>query len=165
MRTAMLLVGLLAAATGVAATSNDLTIKGIRLHESKDDVLNAHPEAQCAMETYCTYRDTLGGVDCEFALIFDDAGLNNLNIRFEPDAFDQVTAALIGKFGNPATNQRGTVQNGFGAKFDDHIYVWKGKGWQLQAKKRSKATESSIQFFSTDAQRDEERAKKNKSDI
>lgn len=70
-------------------------------------------------------------------------------VNFDANAWSDVRAALLTKFGAPTTSETGTVQNAMGAEFDTETLTWTAGDLTLVAKKRAgKLTESSVQINS-----------------
>jgi hypothetical protein len=68
-----------------------------------------------------------------------------------PGGWDAILAAYTGKFGKPDRIERSTVQNGYGANFDDVHVLWANKLSTLQLKKRCGAIDKTcVDYFETD---------------
>jgi len=151
MRYAVLIVGLLVGMSALAG-DKERAIKGVWLNQPIDELhednIKSGRSMSCEYST-CKFYDTIGGVNGEFTVVVKNEHVNMLDIVVDANDFESLAAALLKKFGKPSTNKTATAQNALGAKFDDHIYVWFGRGWQLQAKKRSSDSvfKSSAQLF------------------
>lgn len=145
----------LSAASGFVRAASVPEIKGIALGASLDNVKAAQISPACGDDNYskfvtCTFVSTLGGANADFVVTIRDNHVTEIAVsNIDPDGFAGVESALRKKFGKPGMDRGGYVTNALGARFDDRTLVWKGRGWQLQAKKRAgKVNESTVQLFS-----------------
>jgi hypothetical protein len=135
------------------------SIKGVALGEPFAAFAEAHPEAGtngCNPATdicACVFDDTIGGTHAQFFVHFRHGKVEQISLgEIQADDFDKAVGALKSKFGNPTASRAGTVQNGFGASFDDRIYIWTALGWHLQAHKRAgSVNRSTIDLFTSSA--------------
>lgn len=137
----------------LASSAQAADIKGIAIGMMDHDFIALQPYARCHGEPpdFCQYEDTVGGVAGDFFIQFeDDAVVSVVVTKIDASRFDDVRQALFKKFGKPVQAQSGVVQNGFGAKFSQHVYAWVGKGWQLVATERDDSiSESSVTLVSS----------------
>jgi hypothetical protein len=114
---------------------------------SDADFLGLGRYVQCndQVPDYCQYDDTVGGTAGHFWIQFEDGEVVYILVtKIDATEFSSVAQAMLKKFGKPKLSQSGTVQNGFGAKFSQHIYGWRGAGWQAVLKERDDSVSESM---------------------
>lgn len=93
-----------------------------------------------------------GDPDASVFTNIHDGKTVSVSVTFSPMRFDSVVGALGAKYGPPASDQQGEVQNRMGAKFDQREVVWKAEGLEMKASLRgSDLTESKLIITDTRA--------------
>jgi hypothetical protein len=132
-------------------------INGVTLGESYEQIKSSGLEllrcSEYGTAPNCTFVTTIAGMGAKIMVTFHGGKVSQIDaLDLDPDNFSAVEGALRKHFGKPSLVHNAVVRNGFGARFDDRVLVWKYAGWQLQAKKRDGAVDrSSINLFTDDA--------------
>jgi hypothetical protein len=91
---------------------------GINCHDSKPE-----PGGFCMGET------TITQTKAEISIIYDAENVvDRISLKFSPDSFNTVKAALIEKFGKPNSDITEKVQTGMGAVFEQNTVTWLKNG-------------------------------------
>jgi hypothetical protein len=90
-------------------------------------------------------RPTIAGVPAEaFIYKFVDGSLYDMTVFFEHKDFEQVLEALKGKYGETTVKETRTYQNGFGAKFDGDVLVWRNAVSEISLFERAGKVDDSL---------------------
>ncbi len=186
----MLRIGLTVLA--IAATSTHaMDIKGITIGMPASAVLQKYPHLKCAPMSQnrevCgdsrpadkpTYKmvapelETYGGERVlGFLVGMGEGEVRLVSIKLETSKYEAVSAALVERYGKPASSRTSTVQNRMGAKFDQEERIWQAGEYRLLAKRRSSSIDQMEVSLSTesvmkqDAERAKEKAKSGAGDL
>ena len=142
-----------------AVSANAFDFKGISLGETVDHGYLAQAHGlSCASRKdgglSCSSSTTIAGESAELSLRSDSNNkVVSMNLIIESKSFELVAIALQQKFGSPKIT-KSTVQNGFGAVFEQQQLRWSKKdGQELTIRKYSSDLKTSIVSFTTREER------------
>lgn len=103
----------------------------------------------------CNGPVTIAEATAAMNLVISKSGIvQRIYLVFSSDEFEPVRAALVHKFGRPASSRLEPVQNSLGAKFINELLQWNGKaGTVLTASKFAGKLDTSSVYFGTAADR------------
>lgn len=146
--------------------ANALDFKGVEIggkytyQEIKEKL-----QIYCYPSNSCGGSQTIGGVNAHVLVMFEDdrETVKNIQLRFKPEYFDDVSSVVSGKYKKPkvATSKVGTIYG----QLSNVELTWKNSGCEIYAEKYVKANESMIVYYCFDVTKYKEQKEKNKSDI
>lgn len=142
------------------AAQAPLAFKGLRLGANTTaDEVSAATGLSCGAgyedKVVCNGGTTIAEAAAAANFVISKSGtLQRMSFYIDSDQFDGVFLALVEKLGNPQSLKQPTVQNAFGAKFQDLVAIWRRKnGLELMAHKFGVDREKSVIIFTTSADR------------
>jgi hypothetical protein len=125
-------------ACSAAAYSVEPEIKGVAIGMGEREFIAGPNAYNCSGEPLeCKFSDTVGGVSGAWQVTFRKGKLASIYISdLDAERFADVAAALVKKFGK-GIHRDSVVRNRMGARFDQTSLTWRGRGWQMEALKRT----------------------------
>lgn len=131
---------------GVPATPQDVESKlGI-----KCGVGGKHNQLQV-----CNGATTVAKERAKLNLVIGPTGLvERILLTIDADSFDSVEPEIVRKFGSPTKRETPTIQNRYGAIFQQTIDTWAGEnGVRVEFKRYAGNVEDASLYFSTESDR------------
>lgn len=154
----LMLCGLLGAAQ--AQSQAPLAFKGLRIGgKATPETVFAATGVSCGVGAnemqVCNGSTTIAEASADANIVISKTGvLQRMSFHIDSENFDGVFLALVEKLGNPQSLKEPTVQNGFGAKFQDLIAVWRRpQGLELRAHRFGVNRDRAVIIFTTESDR------------
>lgn len=173
-RCPMLRYILLVISLSISSATMAFDFKGVVLGESSTpETIKEKLGVECGQGLgemkICNGYVTIAEQGANMNLLINENGIvQRINFILSSDSFEVVQAALSEKFGKPTTSRKEAMQNGFGAQFQNEIYIWKEKnGNEVNYQKYGINAEKSTLNFTTKEDREflNNLSKKRKSDL
>jgi hypothetical protein len=114
--------------------------------------------AQCSAKGHVTIAEH----PVKMRVMFHKGKVDTIAAFFHHDAFEDVRAGLMGKFGKPALNEVNILSNSFGAQFESNEITWMHKSEVAYLKERVNKVDESAIHITTNASTDRYTARKRK---
>jgi len=145
-------------------SSQTLDFKGFAFGTPIPAMLKAMPGAQLLNCATSTKNGNCMLIGVTYANVYPKSmyvriragGLDEVMMVIEPSEFDQIASAVAERHGKPTWSAPSTLQNGFGAKFDQLEVAWKIKdGSVISGGRYSYSTDSGYFVLSSPARAQE----------
>lgn len=142
------------------ASSQTLDFKGIAFGTPIPTMMKAMPGAKLLNCAVNTKNGSCLLIGVTYANVYPKSmyirikagGLDEVMMTIVPSEFDQIAAAVVERHGKPTWSAPSTLQNGFGAKFDQLEVAWKIKdGGVISGGRYSNSTDTGYFVLSSPA--------------